>query len=338
MMKFTSFLLSVLLTLGGFAACDRESREPEPKVQATRADAGADENQATTRPALELVEPKGDFRLPGAERVIAIGDLHGDFSATKKAFRLAGAIDEQEKWSGGKLVVVQTGDQLDRGPEEREIMDFLERLQKEAEEAGGRLIVLNGNHETMNVMGDFRYVADGAMNSFDSFLPASPLSIQVEGAAKSRAAAFLPGGGAAILLSRRRLIVMVGDTVFVHGGVTPQHLSYGIDKLNRESKEWMLGKTTLPPRLVVDENGPLWTRIYGEPDLPEAACRTLEQTLKRLGAQRMAVGHTVQQGGMSGACGDQVFRIDVGLSAAYGVHPVQVLEIAHGKAKILTAP
>lgn len=335
-MKFVGLALSVLLTLGSSAACDRESREPKPKIEAKSA--GQDTREPSTATSVEIVEPQGEFRLPGAERVIAIGDLHGDFSATKKAFRLAGAIDEGGKWSGGKLVVVQTGDQLDRGPSEREIIEFLERLKKEAEEAGGRLVVLNGNHETMNVMGDFRYVAAGAMNGFDSFEPASPLSIQVEGLSKSRAAAFLPGGGAAAVLARRRLIVMVGDTVFVHGGVTPQHLRYGIDRLNRESKDWMLGKTTLPPRLVVDDSGPLWTRIYGEGELSEAACRVLDETLRRLGAKRMAVGHTVQQGGMSGACGDRVFRIDVGLSAAYGDHPVQVLEIANGMARVLTAP
>lgn len=336
-MKIVSLFLSALLTLGSAAACDRESREPAPSVEPKLSTEVSTKPKAVSS-AAQIVEPQGEFRLPGAERVVAIGDLHGDFSATKKAFRLAGAIDENGEWSGGKLVVVQTGDQLDRGPEEREIIEFLERLQKEAEQEGGRLVVLNGNHETMNVMGDFRYVEAAAMNSFDSYEPASPLSIQVEGVSKSRAAAFLPGGGAAAVLARRRLVVMVGDTVFVHGGVTTQHVSYGIDKLNQESKEWMLGKTTLPPRLVVDENGPLWTRIYGDAELSKAACKVLDQTLQRLGAKRMAVGHTVQQGGMSGACGNRVFRIDVGLSAAYGERPVQVLEIAKGAAKILTAP
>ena len=116
------------------------------------------------------------FRLPGAARLVAIGDLHGDFLATRKAFRLAGAIDETDRWVGGKLVVVQTGDQLDRGDEEREIIEFLERLQGEARIAGGSLVVLNGNHETMNVMGDFRYVTPGALRSFDSFAPRSALA------------------------------------------------------------------------------------------------------------------------------------------------------------------
>ncbi len=38
---------------------------------------------------------------------------------------------------------------------------MLERLAREAQEAGGRLYLLNGNHETMNVMGDHRYATTG---------------------------------------------------------------------------------------------------------------------------------------------------------------------------------
>ncbi len=333
-----AFLFSTCVAFSGTFACDNKPEEPRSQVDSKSTVSSKSDELLHASPAVDVVEPKGDFRLPGAERVVAIGDLHGDFSSTEKAFRLAGAIDDKGKWSGGELVVVQTGDQLDRGAEEREIIEFLKRLEKEASEAGGRLIVLNGNHEAMNVLGDFRYVAAGAMNSFSEFEPPSPLSVQVEGLSKSRASAFLPGGGAARILADRRLIVMVGDTVFVHGGVTTKHLDYGIDKLNRESKAWMLGETTLPPRPVVDQEGPLWTRIYGDPVLSPEACRMLERTLKRLGAKRMAVGHTVQERGMSAACDDRVFRIDVGLAAAYGDRPIQVLEIKKGAAKILTAP
>ena len=44
--------------------------------------------------------------------------LHGDVSAFRSVLRLAGAIDETNHWSGGALVVVQTGDVLDRGDDE----------------------------------------------------------------------------------------------------------------------------------------------------------------------------------------------------------------------------
>ena len=60
----------------------------------------------------------------------------------------------------------QVGDQLDRGDSEIQILYFLERLQREAEEAGGKLHVLNGNHETMNVAGRFTYATLPALASF----------------------------------------------------------------------------------------------------------------------------------------------------------------------------
>lgn len=56
----------------------------------------------------------------------------------------------------------QVGDQLDRGDEEIQILYALERLQREAQAAGGALHVLNGNHETMNVAQDMRYGTRGA--------------------------------------------------------------------------------------------------------------------------------------------------------------------------------
>ena len=36
------------------------------------------------------------------------------------------------------------------------------------------------------------------------------------------------------------------------------------------------------------------------------------------GAQRMVVGHTIQEAGINTACNDRVFRIDVGLSQGCG--------------------
>lgn len=45
--------------------------------------------------------------LPAVPRLVAIGDVHGDIEKTRRAFRLAGATDENDRWVGGQLVVVQ---------------------------------------------------------------------------------------------------------------------------------------------------------------------------------------------------------------------------------------
>jgi len=60
----------------------------------------------------------------------------------------------------------------------------------------------------------------------------------------------------------------------------------------------------------------------------------LSRALGALGARRMVVGHTVQKGGITSACGDRVWRIDVGMSAYYGGRP-EALEIAGESIRIL---
>lgn len=104
---------------------------------------------------------------PAAERLVAIGDLHGDLGKTKEAFVAGGLIDPRTlRWVGGDTVAVQVGDQLDRGGDEVAILYMLERLRREAREAGGELIVMNGNHETMNVAGQFRYAFRPGVEDF----------------------------------------------------------------------------------------------------------------------------------------------------------------------------
>jgi hypothetical protein len=49
------------------------------------------------------------------------------------------------------------------------LLYMLERLQRQAAAAGGALWVLNGNHETMNVGGNFRYATKGVPGSVSFF-------------------------------------------------------------------------------------------------------------------------------------------------------------------------
>ena len=100
------------------------------------------------------------------QRIVAFGDVHGDLEAARGALRLAGAIDDQDHWIGGELVVVQTGDQLDGGDQEQEILDLFERLRIESEAAGGAFHALLGNHDLMNARLDLRYVTDGGYAEF----------------------------------------------------------------------------------------------------------------------------------------------------------------------------
>lgn len=277
------------------------------------------------------------LRVVAAGRIVAIGDVHGDLAATRRAFRLAGAIDADDRWIGGSLVVVQTGDQLDRGDDEQAILDLLDRLVDEAKAAGGALVVLNGNHEVMNALGDLRYVTPAGLRDFDDVAgvnPDDPRFASVPAAARSRAAAFAPGGPYAKVLARRHIAAIVGDTVFVHGGISAEHVD-GLVELDAGVRALLAGERVSEQIVAraMDPEGPLWTRDFSWTEEPEV-CERLAAALAKLGVRRMVVGHTVQEGGITSACDQRVWRIDVGLAAHYG-GPTQVLEIEGDAVRVL---
>lgn len=309
------------------AACDRRSPEPAPAA-VTRATAAA--STAAAPPARA-----GAFARPEAAHVVAIGDLHGDLDATRRALRLAGATDEADRWVGGPLVVVQTGDAIDRGDEDRQVLDLLEKLQPEAEKAGGALVLLSGNHELMNVAFDFRYVTPRSFATFADIKPGPDAAGRLADftpAERGRAAAFAPGGPYAVKLAARPVVVRVGSTLFAHGGVLPEHVTYGLDRMNDEVRAWMLGQRPSPPSAAAGEDGAAWTRAYSI-EGGQVDCARLGKALAAAGASRLVVGHTPQSHGMTSACEGKVWRIDVGLSHYYG-GPLQVLDIEGDAIKV----
>ena len=94
-------------------------------------------------------------------RVVAIGDIHGAYDEFTGLLRAVGLVDGDLHWQGGNTHLVSLGDLVDRGAGSKQVMDLLMRLQEQAEAAGGRVHVLLGNHELMNLTGDLR---DGIAN------------------------------------------------------------------------------------------------------------------------------------------------------------------------------
>ncbi|HET9959336.1 MAG TPA: metallophosphoesterase [Polyangiaceae bacterium] len=308
--------------------------------------AEAPENPAPAQPAQpappahkQVALQDTSFKRPSAERIIAIGDLHGDIRAAQAALRLGGALGPDGHWAGGKLVVVQTGDQLDRADEEPEILELLDRLAAEAPAAGGALYTLNGNHEVMNVQGDFRYVTEDGFRDF----AATPLDglhtreiRSLPSDQQGRAAAFLSGEVVAKRLAQRPVVIQVGDSVFVHGGLLEAHVDYGLGRINRETAQWMQAPDSKPaPAILTEERSPIWLRAYSDGIPPAGVCQELGRVLDRLEAKRLVMGHTVQRQGINSVCRGRAWRIDVGLSRAYGQNPPSVLEISGDTVKVL---
>ncbi|MFT5233753.1 MAG: hypothetical protein ACI9UQ_001794 [Candidatus Krumholzibacteriia bacterium] len=285
--------------------------------------------------ALILFLSSGAMTAAAAQRIVAIGDVHGDIAATRRALILGGAIDKDDRWIGGDLIVVQTGDQLDRGEDEQEILDLFETLRTASQDSGGAFYALLGNHEIMNAKADLRYVTEGGFADFENatvFDPADTTLARFPENQRARMAALLPGRPYALMLAERFLILQIDDNVFVHGGVLPHHVAHGIDNINAETQAWLRGLTERPT-IIKDGEVPQWTRLYSEE--PDAdACEILSEVLATLGAKRMIMGHTVQENGITSYCDDQAWCIDVGLAARYGGE-TQVLEIVGDQIRVL---
>jgi hypothetical protein len=276
----------------------------------------------------------------GPARIVAIGDLHADIGVTRKAFRLAGATNEKNEWIGKSLTIVQLGDIIGRSDDERQVLDFLFDIRKKAEAGGGKVHVLLGNHEVMAGRLDNQAVGP---NPFPGYTGIPGLNLKdprlqfLEPNERARGAALMPGGPYAKRLAEFPTVLQIGGTVFVHGGVVPRWARYGIDKINAEVSQWLLGRAPEPDSAkgVDDGDRVMWTRQFSS-NVDERDCAELDESLKILGAKRMVVAHTVHAV-ITPRCDGKVWAIDVGMSRAYG-GSVQVLEIVNDEKLTVLRP
>lgn len=189
---------------------------------------------------------------PTTGRVVAIGDIHGSLDGLTGILQRVGVVDAQLKWSGGDATLVQTGDIIDRGPKSRDVMDLLMTLQQEAPKQGGRVIVLMGNHEAMNVYGDWKYVTAADYAAFvdgeseHRRRTALAAARQAKRAPADEAAwlrdhpagfiervqAFGPDGKYGRWLRTLPAVVAVNGSLFVHGGLSPELGSWKLARIN----------------------------------------------------------------------------------------------------------
>jgi hypothetical protein len=179
-----------------------------------------------------------------AGTVAAFGDVHGAYDELVALLRSQEIIDAAGSWRAGSLALVSLGDLVDRGDHGRSVIDLLMRLQPQAAAAGGRLHVVLGNHEVMNLTGELDYVSAGdyaqfaaeetaAMRdaAFSRLVSAGRFSDPANGRAEFDAAfpsgffarllAFAPNGRYGGWLLEQTIIQLLDGTLFLHGGVTP---------------------------------------------------------------------------------------------------------------------
>jgi len=225
------------------------------------------------------------------QRIVAVGDLHGDYEAWQAIARDAGLVDAKGHWAGGKTVLVQMGDVADRWADSLKIIRSLQQLQKEAPRKGGKLVIILGNHEAMNLLGDDRYTTPGEYAAFVDGQSAARRDrvyeanrAQLESAARAQNPQITPEQVRAQWIAQRPLgwvehrrawgpsgeigkwaaanpaIAKIGGTLFAHGGLSAEYAKQPMDAVNRRVAAAMAIADDSPTSVLNDPLGPLWYR------------------------------------------------------------------------------
>ena len=302
---------------------------------------------AQSAPAVAPVTSSCNLTAPG--RIVAVGDVHGALDQYVAILREAQLIDNRRRWTGGNATFVQLGDVLDRGPQSRQALDLLRRLETEAKAAGGQVVFLLGNHEVMRMAGDLRYVSPAEYDAFKSPDAATlrdrlfeHLVTQNTAAAKARGVdfdtkefrkqfyldtplgsvemqiAFSESGEYGTWLRTHDIMARINGIAFVHGGPGPDQAAVGCDGTNAQARK-DIQKYTVSNRdylmsFLWNANGALWYRgLVTEPEGGGATPDEVTAVLKALGATRIVVGHTVTPGRIRTWSDNRVFQIDTGM-------------------------
>jgi predicted phosphodiesterase len=227
-------------------------------------------------------------------RIIAIGDLHGDFDAFLEILQFSNASSAD--------YVIQIGDTIDRGDDTIPILEYF------LHNSTDFFYQIIGNHEAMNMNGRLEYVSKGDIDSFIDI--------------KNRTQYFSEDGRYGKYLTTLNLTAGIGDVIFVHGGISLEIAQEykTIENINK------IGKQTDMNTLsgIWGRNGPLWYRGYSMKN-SNGNCKELRESLDILGYKHMIMGHTVHDK-INSRCSSSAIIIDTGISKAMRGKP-SALEI-----------
>lgn len=256
--------------------------------------------------ALNADNPVAPDQLPSPERWAAVSDIHGQLDLFLSLLRAHHIITPKNHWRFGRGVLVINGDVFDRGPQQTEVLWAIYRLAQEAALAGGSVQMVLGNHESMVLRGDLRYL--------------SP-KYHVIAKLLQRSVAELYGADTELgqWLRTRATVLKLGDTLFVHGGLSPENPRYApeLSALNArvrarlgDSREAL--QDDPQATWLFAGSGPLWYRGYFS--LPRASGAEVDALLQQFDVRRIVVGHTTNDTIVS-LYGGRVIGIDADLKS-----------------------
>lgn len=230
-----------------------------------------------------------------------VSDIEGELDGFKRLLIANRILDENNNWTFGTGKLVICGDLMDRGSQVFELFEFLINLEAQAKRAGGEVHTILGNHDLMNLYGDYRYVSKPYLDT-----TGKPTDQYLKLIAR--------GSKWGDWLRSKNIVEKIGGMLFLHAGISSQilNLGYSIDELNAACKPFYgVRQKELPPdrKVLFGANSPFWYRGYFM--RPRASAELIDSTLRQYGVKHIIVGHTIVKRNIASYYGGKVIGIDV---------------------------
>lgn len=251
---------------------------PEQVVLTCRFNDGVDTFNVQLKPQL-TIEPS-IYELP--DKFLAVSDIEGNIEAFIMLLIDAGVMDANYNWTYGAGHLFFVGDLFDRGTNVTECLWLLYRLESQAEAVGGKIHFIIGNHDIMNLIGDFRYVAEKYVSNV-ALMSETLLSVYAQDTELGR------------WLRTKNVIERAGPVIFVHAGISPAiyDLNLSYDQINYWGRFRMNQPCSGPPCSII--NGGSATGIYWYRGMAQNALTQdqVNEIVAAFNGEQVVIGHTL---------------------------------------------
>lgn len=229
----------------------------------------------------DIIDTEKDiYDLP--EKMLILSDIHGNFKGLEMILTGAGVLDNNLNWIFGKGHLVMDGDIFDRGFNASECLWLIYKLEGEAEKQGGKVHFILGNHEILNLKGDYNNV----MRKYYITSDTMKLEYKKWYTADTELGRWLRS---------KNSIEKIGEYLFLHAGIRKdfpkdEYSITGINENIRERIDRIYNKGEMAKDTFIGRGSTLWYR--GLVDTIEKQDE-VEKTLASFGASKMILGHTV---------------------------------------------
>ncbi len=231
------------------------------------------------------LQPECNQTYINIDSISVISDVHGEYNTYIDLLKGVGIVDKNLKWSFGRGHLVILGDVFDRGDMVTEILWHLFGLEKQAEQAGGMVHVLLGNHELMVLRNDLGETHE-KYRKVETITGSRYADLYSEKSVLGR------------WLRTKPVIITINDLLFVHGGISMEmaQKKLKIRQINKIFTNGVIGKNLHEVyeyemlKFLNQDEGPIWYRGYFD---DSAFCETkIDSILAFYGKKHIIVGHT----------------------------------------------